>query len=94
MKRKSHYEIAKIIEFIDGILTKRGIDYIRPVEANKLLDEAKLLNDREGKWSGLPLRKLLRDGKIPHAFQTGGKYSPWHIPLSKAKVKHTPMKKR
>jgi hypothetical protein len=74
-------EIQKIIKFLDDTIEKRGITHLSPVEGNKILDEARLLNDSSDR-PGLPLRKLLRAGSIPHAYQLGGKNSPWFIPQS------------
>ena len=74
-------EIQKIIKFIDDTIEKRGITHLSPVEGNKILAEAELLNDSYDR-PGLPLRRLLRSGRIPHAYQPGGKNSPWFIPHS------------
>mgnify|MGYP000492331092 CR=1 FL=1 len=74
-------EIQKIIKFLDDTIEKRGITHLSPVEGNKILDEAGLLNDSSDR-PGLPLRRLLRSGRIPYAYQLGGKNSPWFIPQS------------
>ena len=75
-------DIKKIISEIDTYLAKTGLTHITPVEANKLLEKAGLLKDYSDSRPGLPLRDLLRDGKIPHAFQKSGKGSKWAIPHS------------
>ena len=74
-------EIQKIIKCLDDTIEKRGITHLSPVDANKILEEARLLNDSSDR-PGLPLRKLLRGGRIPHAYQPGGKNSAWFIPHS------------
>lgn len=74
-------DIQKIINVIDDELLRTGRSYLTPPEANFILAQRGLLDDRDER-SGLPLRKLLRKGKIPHAFQMGGKGSEWRIPRS------------
>ena len=71
--------ITQLIEYIDKYLIRNNQTDITPVDANKLLAQAGLLSDSKN-HPGLPLRELLRDGKIPHAYQIGSK---WHIPHSK-----------
>jgi len=77
--------IKAIIEFIDNYLIRTDRESIDPVEANALLDKEGLLPDSEDR-PGMPLRKLLRKGQIPHAYQAGGKSSRWIIPQSEKKV--------
>ncbi|SFO75155.1 hypothetical protein SAMN05428949_6474 [Chitinophaga sp. YR627] len=74
-------DIKAIIKFLDDYLSKNNLSNIRPVEANELLEKQELLNDSKSR-KGKPLRDLLRAGKIPHAYQTGGKNSRWFIPHS------------
>jgi hypothetical protein len=74
-------DIQKIIKAIDNELKRTGEKYITPPEANKILEKMHILNDRDA-YSGLPLRNLLRQGRIPHAYQIGGKGSQWRIPHS------------
>lgn len=76
--------MKNIIDFIDNYLIKYNLESITPVEANKLLEEAGILNDSKSR-PGLPLRNLLRANKLPYAFQENGKYSKWHIPHSNSK---------
>lgn len=72
--------ITQIIKCIDEYLIRNNQPYITPANANKILDKKGLLSDSKDKSkSGLPLRNLLRDRKIPHAYQVGNK---WHIPRS------------
>lgn len=68
-----------ITEFIDNYLLQNGKDCIGAVEANALLEKAGILNDSKNR-PGSPLRKKLRAGELPHAYQVGRK---WVIPLSK-----------
>ncbi len=70
--------IPRIIEYIDAYLIRNTQPDITAVDANKILAQAGLLSDSKDR-PGLPLRKLLREGKIPHAYQIGNK---WHIPHS------------
>lgn len=77
-------DINEIIKAIDDELERTGKNFLTPPEANKLLERLHILNDRDAR-SGLPLRKLLRQRKIPHAYQEGGKGSNWKIPHSNSK---------
>jgi hypothetical protein len=81
--------VQRIIDCIDKHLNKNNLDSINPVDAGALLDRAGLLNDSAHR-PGLPLRKLLRDGMIPHACQPGGKGSGWVIPHSGGKGMRQP----
>lgn len=74
-------DIQAIIRSIDTYLNKVGRDSIGPVEANQILQEMGLLNDSITR-PGLPLRRILRNGEIPHAYQPAGKGTEWIIPLS------------
>lgn len=72
-------KVDKIIECLDSYLEESGRLEVAPVEANEILEKKGILKDcyeRKGK----PLREILRDGKIPHAYQVG---RFWHIPHSK-----------
>jgi len=80
--------IQKIIKAIDDELKRTGKKYLTPPEANKILERKHILNDIDA-HSGLPLRKLLRQGKIPHAYQIDGKGSKWRIPHSSYKNSKT-----
>jgi len=73
--------IAAIISHIDNYLLQTGQQSIGPVEANAILSKAGLLKDNDLR-KGKPLRDLLRSGKLPHAYQAGGKGSEWTIPGS------------
>lgn len=68
-----------IINYLDKYLQTTGRKSISPVEANAILEKAGLLKDSKSR-PGLPLRKMLRNGELPHAYQVSGK---WIIPLSK-----------
>lgn len=74
-------DVKAIINYLDTYLTKTGRPSIDPVEANAVLAKAGLLSDSKDR-PGKPLRNLLRDGQLPHAFQSGGKGSLWTIPHS------------
>lgn len=74
-------DIKAIINYLDAYLTRTGRPSIDPVEANAVLAKAGLLSDSKDR-PGKPLRNLLRDGQLPHAFQSGGKGSSWTIPHS------------
>lgn len=77
--------IRLIVQCLDNYLTATGQASIGAVEANHFLEKAGLLADREEK-KGLPLRKILRKGLMPHAYQLGGKGSTWVIPHSGGKA--------
>lgn len=74
--------ITAIISHLDKHLLQTGQQSIGPVEGNAILAKEGLLKDSDTR-KGKPLRKLLREGKIPHAYQAGGKGSEWTIPNSK-----------
>ena len=74
-------DLNTIIKFIDDYLARMGLISLDPVKANSMLAKAGLLADSKNN-PGLPLRKLLRKGKFPHAFQSGGKGTVWTIPHS------------
>ncbi|MDR2147689.1 MAG: DNA-deoxyinosine glycosylase [Tannerella sp.] len=76
----------KIIRFLDGYLEKTSKQSIGAPEANALLERYGILGDNESR-KGKPLRELLRAGKIPHAYQVGGKGSEWVIPHSTSNSK-------
>jgi len=73
-------EKQKIVEFLDDYLTKNGLEGVTAAEASQLLHDAGLLEDDSSR-PGEPLRKLLRDGSLPHARKVQGK---WFIPRSAA----------
>ena len=70
--------IKNIIKFIDNYLEANNLQVLTPPEANDLLEQHEIFDDYK-KRAGLPLRKLLRDGKIPHAYKENGR---WYIPHS------------
>lgn len=78
--------IEAIIAAIDDFLVKSKQEFTTPVEINKYLERIGLLNDSADR-PGLPLRKLLRDGEINHAYQVG---TNWRIPLSGNKIISNP----
>lgn len=75
-------DIIQIIKCIDKWLEDNHQAEIAPPEANVLLDKYGLLKERSER-SGQYLRRLLRDGKIPHAYRIGNK---WHIPHSQGAI--------
>ena len=76
----------EIIDFLDDYLLRTGKESIGAVEANELLSKAGILKDSTDR-PGMPLRRKLRNGEIPHAYQVGGKGSEWVIPISLEKRK-------
>lgn len=74
-------DIESIIKYLDNYLTRTGRPNISPVEANDILSRTGLLSDSKDR-PGKPIRELCRAGKLPHAFQSGGKGSSWTIPHS------------
>lgn len=75
-------DINRIIALIDKYLESTGLNR---VEANKI----SIYLEKNGALSystkGQPLRKLLREGKIPNAEQPGGKNTSWYIRHSNSK---------
>ena len=76
----------EIIDFLVDYLLRTGKESIGAVEANELLSKAGILKDSTDR-PGMPLRRKLRKGEIPHAYQVGGKGSEWVIPISPEKRK-------
>jgi hypothetical protein len=70
-----------IIKFIDSYLEKNNLLNIDIINANALLAKVKLLSDSKDR-PGKPLRELLRKGRLPHAYQSGGAGTQWVIPHS------------
>lgn len=71
-------DISRIIKAIDEFLEKNNKKLTTPVEINPYLAKKKLLKDSSSR-PGLPVRELLRQKKIPQAFQDGRN---WFIPHS------------
>lgn len=71
-------DIKAIIRALDDYMAKEGKDSIAPPEANQCLARKRLLSDSKSR-AGLPLRRLLRANKLPHAYKVG-RY--WVIPRS------------
>jgi len=76
-------DIIIIIKAIDEFLEKKHQKFTTPIEINPYLETKGLLNNSSSR-PGLPIRKILRKGLIPHAYQIGVK---WHIPHSNNKSK-------
>jgi hypothetical protein len=65
--------------YIQARLRRQGLDEVPAIEAATWLDEAGLLKD-SGSRPGLPLRKLLRTGRIRGAIQRPEtRYGRWYI---------------
>lgn len=79
-------DINRIISMIDHYLEVKGLDRVESNEASRYLEKNGVLNYST---KGQPLRKLLRDGKIPNAEQPGGKRTAWYIRHSGAKKTRT-----
>ena len=61
-------DVENIISQIDKFLKISGKSTTTPVEIGSYLDSKGVLNDSVSK-PGLPVRRLLRKGNIPHAYQ-------------------------
>lgn len=72
--------VQKIIECLDKWLETNGETSLTPPQANAILEREGILKNSNAR-RGLPLREILRDGLIPHAYKDG-KY--WIIPHSKS----------
>lgn len=71
-------KIDEIIRAIDQEIERLGVDFLTPPQANRILDNINLLPDNKLR-PGLPLRNLLREGFLSHAYQVSSK---WRIPHS------------
>lgn len=71
--------MINIIKSIDAYLERTKRIECTPPEANAELARLGILEDSASR-KGLPLRRLLRAGLIPHAYKKG-RY--WYIPKSK-----------
>lgn len=71
-------DIRKIIDAIDAFLEENHQETTNPVEINAYLETIGLLHDSNSK-RGKPIRDILRNGQIPHAYQIGVN---WKIPHS------------
>jgi len=74
--------IVQIIKYLDKYIEDSGKPYLYAPEANQLLAAKGLLEDRHDRL-GMPLRRLLRKGKIPYAYQNG---VTWIIPHSSKNI--------
>ena len=74
--------INTIIAIFDNYLEETGKPYLTAIEGNRLLERSGLLHDSYDR-PGQPLRVLLRDGLIQHAYQPAGKGGKWYIPHSR-----------
>lgn len=70
----------RIINALDEYMLKTGKESLSAIEAAAVLDKNEIL--KEQKIKGYNLRKKLRNGEIPHAYQMKGKHSKWVIPIS------------
>ncbi len=69
-------DINRIIALIDYYLDKNKLNQVEANEISRFLEKQGVLNFST---KGQPLRKLLREGKIPNAKQPGGKGTSWYI---------------
>ena len=68
----------RIIECLDSWMKRNNVSEVTAVQAAEILDRANILKDNKER-PGLPLRRKLRNGEIPHAYQKG---VFWYIPCS------------
>jgi len=73
--------IKDIIKAIDTFLKLSGKLATTPKEANAVLHMLRLSNQSRI-HGGFNVRRMLRQGKIPHGYQPKGKWSEWVIPHS------------
>lgn len=79
-------DINRIISLIDYYLDMNKINQAEANEISRFLEKEGALSFST---KGQPLRKLLREGKIPNAEQPGGKGTSWYIRHSYIKSKPT-----
>ena len=70
-------DVERIIKAIDEFLERKHQKITTPVEINPYLETKGLLNDSASR-PGLPIRKILRKGQIPHAYQIGVNWQILH----------------
>lgn len=75
-------QVIEIIKCLDSYMNKTDKKEIGAKEANAVLEEEKILSDSKTR-PGLPLRRKLRGGMLPHAYKKG---SEWIIPISDGKT--------
>lgn len=69
-----------IIDTLDEYMLRTGKESLTAIEAGEILAKKGILKEQSIK--GYNLRKKLRNGEKPHAYQVKGKYSKWVIPIS------------
>lgn len=69
-------DINRIISLIDYYLDLNKLNQVEANEISRFLEKKGALSFST---KGQPLRKLLREGKIPNAEQPGGKGTSWYI---------------
>ena len=69
-------DIKRIISLIDEYIETTGRNRVEANEISLYLEKNGVLSHST---KGQPLRKLLREGKIPNAEQPGGKGTSWYI---------------
>lgn len=69
-------DIDRIITLIDKYLESTGLNRVEANEVSIYLEKNGALSHST---KGQPLRKLLREGRIPNAEQPGGKGTSWYI---------------
>lgn len=82
-------DIERIIKAIDEFLERKHQQITTPVEINPYLETKGLLNDSASR-PGLPIRKILRKGQIPHAYQIGVNWQIPHSGKTSRNLKPTP----
>lgn len=75
-------DIIRIIALIDKYLESTGLNRVEANEVSIYLEKNGALSHST---KGQPLRKLLREGRIPNAEQPGGKGTSWYIRHSNSK---------
>ena len=75
-------DITRIIALIDKYLELTGLNRVEANEISIYLEKKGALSHST---KGQPLRKLLREGRIPNAEQLGGKGTSWYIRHSNSK---------
>lgn len=88
MDPADNYDLEKITKVLDKELIRKGKDYLKISEANDILLNEKIFNQNDCRLK--VLKKLLENGKLPHAYLANTLPPVWRIPHSIAEKEEYP----